>query len=249
MRLVCTEGRCGAVFAGDRGVAALGGTGWAYGFTMVGLCEAVKVSTAKLRVLWLGASGQNSKDGRRAGAIFGGSKPSQAQRILEVAGRFGVASSVDAPVRREVRGATAPVSSGHEPGVTVQGERLRALSTLRQRGARRDTSARAASISRGVSRSIYGVAKTPCAAPKARAEIAERSQPEGGRLVVDRHRGRAGRSVPALVVLSASAAPQPPKSPNFQPFWLTASVSSIWQVHKYSPVNLSNRLCESSVFT
>jgi hypothetical protein len=52
---------CGAVFAGDRGVAALGGAGWAYGFTVVGLCEAVKVSTAKLRVLWLGASGKNSK--------------------------------------------------------------------------------------------------------------------------------------------------------------------------------------------
>jgi len=57
--------------------------------------------------------------------------------VFLVAGRFGAASSVDAPVRRPVRGAGAPVSSGREPGVTVEGERQRALSTFRQRGARR----------------------------------------------------------------------------------------------------------------
>jgi len=61
--------------------------GWAYGSTVVGLCEAVKASTAKHGVLWLGASGQNSKqDGV---GVFDGSELSQVERILEVARRFG----------------------------------------------------------------------------------------------------------------------------------------------------------------
>jgi hypothetical protein len=126
---------CGAVFAGDRGVAALGGMGWVYGFTTVGLCEAVKVSTAKQRVLWLGASGQNSKDGRRAGVVFGGSKPSQAGRILGVAGRFGAASSVDASARRGYEALGRRSLPGLARGDCL-GRAPGARTTFRQRGAR-----------------------------------------------------------------------------------------------------------------
>jgi hypothetical protein len=69
MKLVCADVWVRSrLFAGDRGVAVLSGTGGAYGSTVVGSCEAIKASTAKRRVLWLGASGQNSKDGMESGA-------------------------------------------------------------------------------------------------------------------------------------------------------------------------------------